>query len=614
MDLFLGLAFLFLVLKCQGLEFSLEKKTTAMPYTRSTCGVLLCVQNAPKDINATLINDQRDWPSQAASISSLKVFQIMTTSSNSNNDVKRRFLLASVTTQQPRMTRVSNGIKVDGKLDIREATLRLELAKEVDCQAEFVCEARGVDVEGTSFVRASHILQRPQGNDNHRNELSWAPGSTAYVMSLLHQLDAKLAVVGSIVNSLEDKMGHLKDTRTQDIQSVRNDLNTKTDRLEDKIVSLGKDVDAQTDRLEDKIMSLQKDLVMKTGLPVDKNGVNGMSKSQIGTETMFSNANTSVIKDSLDKLGTDMQTNYFNINKQIKAWQAKFSQTLDNASENRTCENSLAIADTLTGGLDSIKSFVNKKFQDMSFQLNATTFETRPFFDAQSLKENLTFRAELQSVMTELLKPKNCFKGMASVPLVSRQYTIIHPNNENDIEQPVLCDALTDGGGWIVFQRHSTGTVNFYRGWEDYKRGFGSLDGDFWLGNDIIHAITGAGLFELRVDLRYNDKSVFAHYKSFSVGDEKSLYTLHVAHYSGTAGDSLIKSHNGKPFSTHDRDNDKSPHNCAVVYVGAWWYKDCHDANLNGQWKGRSGRGPMWRPLTGDNGVSYSEMKMRRVL
>lgn len=37
-----------------------------------------------------------------------------------------------------------------------------------------------------------------------------------------------------------------------------------------------------------------------------------------------------------------------------------------------------------------------------------------------------------------------------------------------------------------VFQRREDGSVNFFRGWEAYREGFGKLTGEHWLGK-LLH-------------------------------------------------------------------------------------------------------------------------------
>ncbi|KAL9961149.1 hypothetical protein ACROYT_G030042 [Oculina patagonica] len=147
----------------------------------------------------------------------------------------------------------------------------------------------------------------------------------------------------------------------------------------------------------------------------------------------------------------------------------------------------------------------------------------------------------------------------------------------------VFCDQTTDGGGWSVFQKRQDGSVDFYRGWDDYKRGFGNLSGEFWLGLEKIHRLTSSGQYKLRVDLEdFAGNTAYAEYDSFGVASDGDKYQLSVGNYSGTAGDSLAN-HNGLPFTTKDQDNDKrSDSNCAVEFIGAWWYNDCYYSNLNG--------------------------------
>ena len=101
-------------------------------------------------------------------------------------------------------------------------------------------------------------------------------------------------------------------------------------------------------------------------------------------------------------------------------------------------------------------------------------------------------------------------------------------------EFEVFCDQKTAGGGWTVFQKRRDGSVDFFRAWDDYKRGFGNLSGEFWLGLDKIHRLTVSGGYKLRVDLEdIHGKTAFAEYSSFSVTNETAKYQLNLGNYSG---------------------------------------------------------------------------------
>ncbi|XP_071953647.1 fibrinogen-like protein A [Antedon mediterranea] len=161
----------------------------------------------------------------------------------------------------------------------------------------------------------------------------------------------------------------------------------------------------------------------------------------------------------------------------------------------------------------------------------------------------------------------------------SGEYAI--QTNNGEPQFTVYCEIRSDAG-WTVIQRRQDGSVNFYRNWTEYKEGFGNVNSEFWLGNEQIYRITSNGSFELLVEMTdHLDVTKFAKYSHFHIGTEESNYVLTISGYTGTAGDSLA-SHNGKQFTTYDRDNDKSSRNCAETFKGGWWYENCHYSNLNG--------------------------------
>ncbi|RZC00547.1 techylectin-5B-like, partial [Asbolus verrucosus] len=101
----------------------------------------------------------------------------------------------------------------------------------------------------------------------------------------------------------------------------------------------------------------------------------------------------------------------------------------------------------------------------------------------------------------------------------------------------VLCDMSTKEGGWTYIHNRYEGVQDFYLNWHNYKLGFGNLGGEFWLGLEYLHQLTGYEVNELLVELvDMNLKKVYAHYGAFS------------------------------------------------FLGGAWWYKGCDTSNLNGKY------------------------------
>ena len=44
-----------------------------------------------------------------------------------------------------------------------------------------------------------------------------------------------------------------------------------------------------------------------------------------------------------------------------------------------------------------------------------------------------------------------------------------------------VCE-FDSSSGWTIFQRRLDGSVDFFRYWQDYVYGFGSLRGEYWIG------------------------------------------------------------------------------------------------------------------------------------
>ncbi|KAM8714704.1 hypothetical protein ACLKA7_001114 [Drosophila subpalustris] len=152
---------------------------------------------------------------------------------------------------------------------------------------------------------------------------------------------------------------------------------------------------------------------------------------------------------------------------------------------------------------------------------------------------------------------------------------------------PVFCDSELVDSGWTVIQRRQDASVSFERNWSDYRKGFGDMQGSFFIGLEKLYLITNERPHELYVHLKsFENETRFARYDHFQIGDESESYKLKsIGKYSGDAGDSFSNFHNNMKFSTFDQDNDESTFNCAAEWLSGWWFKNCAYSNLNGLYR-----------------------------
>uniref|UniRef100_A0A3Q2VHQ5 Si:ch211-157b11.8 n=1 Tax=Haplochromis burtoni TaxID=8153 RepID=A0A3Q2VHQ5_HAPBU len=178
----------------------------------------------------------------------------------------------------------------------------------------------------------------------------------------------------------------------------------------------------------------------------------------------------------------------------------------------------------------------------------------------------------------ERLHPRDCAEIYTLGIKENGIYTI-----QPDLNGPALeakCDMETAGGGWTVIQNRQDGSVDFNRTWQEYREGFGNLQGEHWLGNAALHALTSSGQHQLRIELEdWHQQRRQATYSNFKVASE----------YSGDAGNALSYSkrynHDGRSFSTADRDYDRYVSgSCGQYYGAGWWFDACLAANLNGRY------------------------------
>ncbi|KAJ8262082.1 hypothetical protein GJAV_G00161980 [Gymnothorax javanicus] len=225
--------------------------------------------------------------------------------------------------------------------------------------------------------------------------------------------------------------------------------------------------------------------------------------------------------------------------------------------------------------MDNVRAIVDSKVENITTVLN-------------NLDNKCSTECPVQTSPQFIIAPRDCSDYNIIVERKDGVYTVMPDPRGGSFE--VYCDMESYGGGWTVLQRRLNGSVSFNRTWAAYKKGFGNLQGEFWLGNDKIHQLTKAKDMILRIELEdFQGVKEYAKYDRFYVSNELLRYRLTVSDYSGTAGDALHfgknYNHDQKFFTTPDKDNDMYPSgNCGAYYSSGWWFDACMSANLNGKY------------------------------
>uniref|UniRef100_A0A0B7A1B4 Fibrinogen C-terminal domain-containing protein n=1 Tax=Arion vulgaris TaxID=1028688 RepID=A0A0B7A1B4_9EUPU len=177
----------------------------------------------------------------------------------------------------------------------------------------------------------------------------------------------------------------------------------------------------------------------------------------------------------------------------------------------------------------------------------------------------------------------------------------------------VVCEGKEPGEMWTVIQKRFNGSVDFYRNFSQYENGFGSLDGEFWLGLKNIRRLLlqNEDKNRLRIEITEmtSGNNFTKNYHRFSLGPANG-YKLNVIGFDDLGYGMSFNS--GYSFSTPDSGVPR----LAVLNRAGWWFNyESPFVNLNGVWGVKGKRYSIyWSEFRRDRNVilEKTEMKFRR--
>nr|XP_029720825.1 angiopoietin-4-like [Aedes albopictus] len=406
----------------------------------------------------------------------------------------------------------------------------------------------------------------------------------------------------SILTKLEQFVGE------QYITTLTN-ITDQFDRTNNQIDDIARNQDNSRSELSSKLTSMKQD--MTNQFNVIASSVNeGFSKTDMGFDRLTQTqsglaANQQTFSSALSKMGND-----------VNDLLGKISSNINDRSDKLENQHK-----TTKDQLDRLLQNLENHRVELTTAMIEIEHSTSQNFSALT-----NYAEQILQRQGSCSKPEGPVEVITCKTIGSNTSGLyqLKPfgTNETLIE---YCEQEKFGGGWLVMQYRFDGSEDFYRNWNDYKNGFGTYAGEFWIGLEKIHRLTSNQNVELIVELKdYQNNYIYARYDAFEIGSEAQKYSLEkLGTYSGTAGNSM-KSNAGKKFTTKDNDNDGAASlNCAVSRMGAWWFDwgysgdfngMCGAADLNGMYGVRGDwQSIFWYGYNQYDGMKYTRMMIREV-
>lgn len=185
-------------------------------------------------------------------------------------------------------------------------------------------------------------------------------------------------------------------------------------------------------------------------------------------------------------------------------------------------------------------------------------------------------------------RPANCYEIHSD--MIGQRDAVYHIYPDPDSEAGVKVYCEMNRGGWtrifnrinkspVAFDRQAIwvrSTLNSFqndfilRTWNEYKTGFGDINGNYWIGLNEMQKMTFRNKMVLRIEL-WNTKTdhQFIEYDSFLVYSEENDFKVEVGKSDRATLVDWFAHHSGNIFGTKDRGNFNKT--CSM-YKGAWWF------------------------------------------